>query len=177
MELTMKSILSIAILVLAFSFSAFAQEMKEMAKPTEQDKTATIPSDGYLKRGAPIGDSKKVSLAKVMKDPSKFAGKTVRVEGVIVRSCKMEGCWAELAASKDAKSVRVKMKDQAFFIPLESAGATARAEGVFSVKTLTKAQVDHMIEEDGAKFNNRNADGTVNEISFEAIGIELTKLK
>ena len=34
-----------------------------------------------------------------------------------------------------------------------------------------------MIEEDGAKFNNRNADGTVNEISFEATGIELTKLK
>ncbi len=173
----MKKALSFLFFVLILTVSSFAQEVNEKARPTEQDKTAAIPSDGYLKRGAPIGNSKKVSLAKVMKDPAKFAGKTVRVEGVIVRSCKTEGCWAELAPKKDAKSVRVKMKDHAFFIPLESAGASARAEGVFTVKTLSKAEVDHMIEEDGAKFENRNADGTVSEVSFEATGIELKKGK
>ena len=171
----MKSLFSLAIIILAFTFSAFAQEMSEKAQPTDADKTAAIPSDGYLKRGAAIGDSKKVSLAKVLKDPSKYEGKTVRVKGVIVRSCKMEGCWAELAPKVDTQSVRVKMKDHAFFIPLQSAGALARAEGVFTVKNLTKAQVDHMIEEDGAKFANRKADGTVTEISFEATGIELKK--
>ena len=171
----MKSFFCLVILVLAFSFSAFAQEMKGMAQPTEADKTAALPSDGYLKRGAAIGDSNKVSLAAVLADPTKFVGKTVRVEGVIVRSCTMEGCWAELAPKAGAMSVRVKMKDHAFFIPLKSAGATARVEGVFSVKTLTKAEVDHMIEEDGAKFENRNGDGTVSEISFEATGIELRR--
>ena len=171
----MKSIISLAILVFAFTFSAFAQDMKDKPKPTEHDKTAAIPSDSYLKRGAPIGTAKKVSLEKVLKDPGKYAGKTVRVEGVIVRSCKMEGCWAELAPNKDAKSVRVKMKDHAFFIPLQSAGAMARAKGVFTFKTLTKEHVDHMIAEDGAKFANRNADGTVTEVSFEATGIELKK--
>lgn len=171
----MKLFISLTILILAFSFSAFGQELSEKAKPTEQDKTAAIPSDTFLKRGAPIGSAKEVSLEKVMNDPAKYAGQTVRVEGVIVRSCKMEGCWAELAPKADAKSVRVKMKDHAFFIPLESAGAWARAEGVFTVKTLTKAMVDHMIEEDGAKFANRNADGTVTEVSFEATGIELKK--
>ncbi len=174
----MKLFINLAIIILAFSFSALAQgEMKEKAKPTDADKTAAIPSDSYLKRGAPIGNAKKVSLEKVLKDPAKFTGKTVRVEGVIVRSCKMEGCWAELAPNANAKSVRVKMKDHAFFIPLQSAGAMARAEGVFAVKTLSKAQVDHMIEEDGAKFENRNTDGTVSEVSFEATGIELTKGK
>ncbi len=96
---------------------------------------------------------------------------------MIVRSCKMEGCWAELAPKANAKSVRVKMKDHSFFIPLQSAGAMARAEGVFTVKTLTKEMVDHMIEEDGAKFDNRNADGTVTEVSFEATGIELKRSK
>jgi hypothetical protein len=162
---------------MALSFSVSAQEKMEAkhAKPTDADKTAAIPSDGYLKRGAPIGKSEKVSLAKVMENPTKFAGKMVRVEGVIVRSCKTEGCWAELAPAANAKSVRVNMKDHAFFIPLQSAGATARAEGVFTVKTLTKEHVDHMIAEDGAKFENRNADGTVNEVSFEATGIELRK--
>ena len=169
----MKMIILLLALSLAFACSAFAQ--MGGAEATEQDKTAAIPSDSYLKRGAAIGDSKKVKLNKVLADPAKFSGKMVRVEGVIVRSCKMEGCWAELAQDKTSKSVRVKMKDHAFFIPLESAGAKARAEGIFTVKTLTKAMVDHMIEEDGAKFDNRNSDGTVTEVSFEASGIELKK--
>jgi len=185
-------ILSITFIVLAFAFSAFAQETKkekakptdaalaqeskkEHAKPTDADKTAAIPTGSYLKRGAAIGKAEKVSLDKAILDPAKFSGKTVLVEGVIVRSCKMEGCWAEMASKTGAPSVRVKMKDHAFFIPLESAGAMARAEGVFQVKTLTKAMVDHMIEEDGAKFDKRNADGTVTEVSFEASGIELTR--
>lgn len=173
----MRSIFGLAIIVLALSFTAFAQEdMKDQAKPTEQDKTAAIPSDSYLKRGAPVGSAKKVSLNKALKDPSKYSGKTVRIEGVVVRSCKMEGCWAEVAQDKDSKSVRVKMKGHAFFIPLQSAGAKARVEGTFQIKTLTKAMVDHMIEEDGAKFDNRNADGTVTEVSFEATGIELKKV-
>ncbi len=174
----MKKILVLTGLLLAFSFTAFSQmkmdNMKEK-EPTEQDKTAAIPANTFLKRGAPIGNSQKVSLVNIFKDPAKYAGKTVRVEGVIVRSCTMEGCWAELAEKKDSPSIRVKMKDHSFFIPLQSAGAFARAEGVFSVKTLSKAQVDHMINEDGAKFDNRKADGTVTEVSFEATGIELKK--
>lgn len=170
----MKKLFILTIAILAFSFSAFAQEKMEK-KPTEQDKTEAIPTNGVLKRGAPIGKSKKVSLAKVMKSPEKYAGKMVRVEGVIVRSCKMEGCWLELAPDANAKSVRVKMKDHAFFVPLESAGASAKAEGVFTVKTLSKEEVKHMVEDDGAKFDNINADGTVTEISFEATGVELRK--
>jgi hypothetical protein len=165
------------VLVLAFSLTAFAQEKMEKMKPTEQDKTEAIPTGGVLKRGATLGNSKKVSLAKVLENPSKYAGQSVRVEGVIVRSCKTEGCWLELAPKQDAKSVRVKMKDHAFFIPLNSAGAYAKAEGVFTVKTLSKEEVNHMIEEDGAKFDNINPDGTVTEVSFEATGVELTRKK
>ncbi len=171
------------ILVLAFSVSAFAQDkmdkMDKMEKmsPTEKDKTEAIPTSGYLKRGAPIGKSKKVSLAKVLANPSKFAGKSVRVEGIIVRSCKSEGCWLELAPTKEAKSVMVKMKDHAFFIPLSSAGAMAKAEGVFTVKTLSAEEVKHMVEDDGAKFDNINKDGTVTQVSFEATGVELTMKK
>lgn len=165
------------ILIVCFMLcgSVFALAQEEI-KPTEKDKTETIPTATFLKRGAPIGTGEKVSLAKVLASPDTFTGKTVRIEGIVVRSCKMEGCWAEIAPDKDAKkSVRVKMKDHAFFIPLQSAGSFVRAEGVFTVKTLSKAEVDHLINEDGAKFDNRNADGTVTEISFQATGIELKR--
>ena len=172
----MKKYLSIFAMMFLFALTnaAFGQEKMDEKKPTDTDKTEAIPTKGYLKRGAALGNAKKVSLAKVMKDPAKYSGKMVRVEGVIVRSCKMEGCWLELAPSKDAKAVRVKMKDHAFFVPLDSAGATAKAEGVFTVKTLTKEEVKHMVEEDGAKFDNIYIDGTVTDVSFEASGIELT---
>lgn len=177
----MKKFLSLLILTMAFSVAAFAQDMKmdmdkEGASATEKDKTEAIPANGSLKRGAALSNSaKKVSLAEVMSDPNKFAGKTVRVEGVIVRSCKMEGCWLELAPKADAKSVRVKMKGHSFFVPLDAAGANAKVEGVFSVKTLSKEEVDHLMNEDGAKFDNINQDGTVTEISMEAVGVELTR--
>ncbi|MFT3744979.1 MAG: DUF4920 domain-containing protein [Pyrinomonadaceae bacterium] len=171
----MKKIVILASLILTLSLGALAQEKMEKAKPTDKDKTESIPTSSYMKRGAALGASQKVSLAKVLADPAKFSGKTVRVEGVIVRSCKAEGCWAELAPSKTGKTVRVKMKDHAFFIPLDAAGSMARAEGVFTVKTLSKEEVDHMIKDDGAKFPSRNADGSVSEVSFEATGIELKR--
>ena len=172
----MKKVLLFGALVLSGALSVAAQnDMAGKLKATDADKTATIPTDSYLKRGAPIGKAEKVSLNAALKDPSKYADKSVLIEGVIARSCKMEGCWAEVAENKESKSVRVKMKGHAFFIPLESAGAQARVEGTFQVKTLTKAMVDHMIAEDGAKFENRNADGSVTEVSFEATGIELKR--
>ncbi|MEO8649331.1 MAG: DUF4920 domain-containing protein, partial [Acidobacteriota bacterium] len=135
-------------LLLTLALSAFAQQAEE-SSPTDKDKNELIPTDAYLKRGEVIGKAKKADLAKVMAAPEKFAGKLVRVEGVIVRSCKAEGCWAELAPDKNGKSIRVKMKDHSFFIPVQSAGARARAEGIFSVKTLSKEHVDHLINEDG----------------------------
>ncbi|MBA3335521.1 MAG: DUF4920 domain-containing protein [Acidobacteria bacterium] len=189
----MKKILSLTFLTLVFAGISSAQdsqktEAKKPAKgehghmskiterkPFEYDNASVADAKGVLKRGAGIGSAKKVSLAKAMKQPSKYEGNLVMVEGVIVRSCKTEGCWMELAPADNAKSVRVKFKNHAFFIPLDATGMKAKVEGMISVKTLTKAEVDHLIDEDGAKFETRNADGTVTEISFEATGVELTK--
>lgn len=193
----MKKILSLAILTLMLTSFGLAQEAEKdkktakteaesmgkirERKPFEYDNESTFDENGVMTRGAGVrildnDEAKKVALADVLKKPADFAGKTVVVEGVIVRSCKKEGCWMELAPAKDAKSVRVTFKDHAFFIPLDAAGLNAKAKGVFTVKTLTKAQVDHLVNDDGAKFDNINADGTVTEIAFEASGVELTKI-
>ena len=159
-----------------FALPAIAQKMEDKKKATDADKIATFDKEGEIKRGAAIGDSEMVALADVLADPAKFEGETVKVVGFVVRSCKKEGCWAELGAAKDSKrTVRVTMKDHSFFIPLKSAGFKALAEGVFSVKTLSKDKVKHLMEDDGATFDKINKDGTVTEISFLASGIVLTK--
>ncbi len=183
----MKKFIGLMILGAASASIGFAQEtmkhddskkqmeMKSEMKPTPDDKMSKFDADGKIKRGAMIGNAKKVSLAEAVKSPAKYSDKLILVEGVIVRSCKMEGCWMELAPKKDAASVRIKMKDHAFFVPLDAAGLNAKVEGVMSVKTLSKAEVEHLMNEDGAKFDKINADGTVTEVSFEATGVELTK--
>ena len=126
-------------------------------------------------RGAAIPkDAKSISLATVLADPEAYTKDAVVVEGVIAAACTRKGCWMQLAPAADAKqSVRVTFKDYGFFIPLDAQGMKARAEGVAVVKTLSKAEADHL-EEEGAKLT-RKADGTALEVSFIANGVELTR--
>ena len=136
---------------------------------------ATSAFGDAVKRGAAIAtDAKVTSLADVLAKPDTFKDKTVVVEGVVSANCTEMGCWMQLAPSADAKqAMHVTFKDFAFFVPKDSKGMKARAEGVVSVETLTKEEADHMAGE-GAKFQ-RNADGTVTQVSFVAKGVELTK--
>lgn len=173
---------SLTILFLAGSQVVFGQtELNSKGEPVAknvQNAPVELKAGETIKRGNALsGTANKTSLEKVFKQPAKFEGQTVAVTGVIVRSCKKEGCWMEMAEKEGGRSVRVTFGDHAFFIPLNSAGMKVKAEGVFKTKTLSKEHVDHLINDDGAKFENRNADGTVTEISFDATGVELTKVK
>lgn len=169
-------------MVLAFTFAAFGQEeLNSKGEPVVRSKD-NAPVE--LKKGESItrGDAlvkgvKKVRVEKALSSPDKFAGKTVAIEGVVVRSCKKEGCWAEIADKDGGKSVRVTFGDHKFFIPLNAAGMKVKAQGVFVTKVLPKEHVDHLINDDGAKFDNRNEDGTVTEVSFDASGVVLTQAK
>ena len=176
----MKKTILITIAIMSLGVCAIGQtEMNSKGNPVEknvQNAPVELKSGETITRGAAlVKGTKKVSLEKVMTNPDKYAGKAVAVEGVIVRSCKKEGCWMEMAAKEGAKSVRVTFGDHAFFIPLNSAGLKVKAQGTFKTKVLSKEHVDHLINDDGAKFDNRNADGTVTEVSFDATGVELSK--
>ena len=184
----MKNIIASATFIFALGFVTFAQdshggpakqELNSKGEPVVKSKD-NAPVD--LKAGESItrGDAlvasvKKVSVEKVLAKPAEYADKTVGVEGVIVRSCKKEGCWMEMADRTGGRSVRVTFGDHKFFIPLNAAGMKVSAQGTFKTKVLSKEHVDHLINDDGAKFDNRNADGTVTEVSFDATGVVLTK--
>jgi hypothetical protein len=132
-------------------------------------------ADTVVKRGAPISkDAKATPIADVLAAPDKYAKNPVLVEGVIENVCEMKGCWMQLTQEAGTPGVRVTFKDYGFFVPTDSKGMKARAEGVVEVKTLTKNEADHLEHEDGAKLT-RNADGTAREIGFVASGVELRK--
>jgi Domain of unknown function (DUF4920) len=124
------------------------------------------------KFGAPLGNSPKVALADLVKDPAAWSGKTLKTEGTVSSVCQEKGCWMVLKAGD--QSVRVRFKDYAFFVPKDSAGMTAVLEGVFSVKTVPEATAKHYAEETpGGKPGDIKGDQK--ELSFLASGVELAK--
>jgi hypothetical protein len=147
--------------------------MRKMLLVVTLIATTTLAAE-VVKRGAAVhAAAKAVPLATVLENPSEYSKTPVVVEGVIEKGCSVKGCWIQLAPAPGKAGVRVTFKDYGFFVPLDSKGMNARAEGVTSIKVLPKSEVDHL-EGEGAKFK-RNPDGSANEVSFIANGIELRK--
>lgn len=126
-----------------------------------------------IKRGAAIGNSPTVDLAKLAANPKAFLGKKVIIEGKINKVCSKKGCWMELTTPDSKAGIRVTFKDYSFFVPTDSQGMKVRAEGEVTIKTHSKADAEHLASE-GARLH-QNADGTATEISFVASGVELSK--
>lgn len=174
----MKTFLAALALAAALAPAARAQDGHKHAAPA-QDKEAskeTAAADGSaVKRGEPIGDSPRVAFADVLKEPKKFAGKSVVIEGSVERVCQAEGCWMQIVpdGASETGAVRVTF-DHKFAVPKDSAKMKFRAEGTFSVKTLSRETVEHLVKEDGAKIRT-NPDGTADELAFLATGVELWK--
>jgi hypothetical protein len=124
------------------------------------------------KFGAPLGASPKVALADLVKDAVSYSGKTVKTEGVVSAVCQGSGCWMTLKSGD--QSVRVTFKGYGFFVPIESAGATATLEGVFTVRTIPEATLKHYASET-AGANPDAIKGDQKELSLVASGVELTR--
>ena len=170
----MKTFLSALALVACFAMSTSASQDQHKNHGKKTEAPASSSKDEIIKRGKALGDSPQVAFADVLKEPKKFEGKTVRIEGVVERVCKMEGCWMQIKPSADSEAtVRVTF-DHKFSVPKDADKWKFRAEGKVGVKTLTKEEVDHLVKDDGAKIK-ANPDGTAHEVSFVATGVELWK--
>ena len=124
--------------------------------------------------GAPLGASPVVALADVLKSPDKFADQSVLVEGDVRRACTRKGCWMELSEAADAAApgCRVTFKDYGFFVPTDSAGSKARVEARVESKLVKPELVAHL-ESEGARFAQKETDGSAREVRLVASGVEL----
>lgn len=163
-----------ALLLCACAAGAAAQESHH-GQQHKQEASTSANESGRILRGEAIGaETQRVSFAEVLKEPQKYDGKTVVIEGVVTRVCQAEGCWVEIGPkSKGDGSVRVTF-DHKFVVPKDSSTMDFRAEGTVKVKTLSKETVEHLVKDDGAKIKT-NPDGTANEVTFLATGVELWK--
>jgi hypothetical protein len=161
-----------ALLLCACACGAAAQDTHH----NPEAKPAASPDEsGRVLRGEAIGaDTRRVSFADALKGPREYADEKVVIEGVVTRVCQAEGCWMEIGPkSKGDGSIRVTF-DHKFAVPKDSSTMNFRAEGTLKVKTLSKEAVEHLVKDDGAKIKT-NPDGTANEVTFLATGVELWK--
>jgi hypothetical protein len=130
---------------------------------------ASLQPGKVLVRGDPLPtDRAPTALARVLESPKD--GQTVFVQGVVRRACERRGCWMELAPPAGGAGVRVTFKDEGFFVPLDSAGATARVVGRLAVSTLTAKDAEHLRSE-GATV----VPGSQREVRLVATGVELRR--
>lgn len=163
-----------ALLLCACAHVAAAQDAHH-GQQHKQEASASANESGRIVRGEAIGaDTARASFAEVLKTPQKYDGKTVVIEGVVTRVCQAEGCWLEIGPkAKGDGAIRVTF-DHKFTVPKDSSTMDFRAEGTVKVKTLSKETVEHLVKDDGAKIKT-NPDGTANEVTFLATGVELWK--
>jgi hypothetical protein len=124
--------------------------------------------------GKPLAPAQPITIAALLAAPDGHKAGPVTVEGKVRKACTRKGCWMELAETTNdgTPGCRVTFKDYGFFVPVDSAGAKARAQGVIEVDTLSASAVRHY-EEEGAVFPSKQPDGTAKEVRLVATGVEL----
>ncbi len=90
--------------------------------------------------GAPVVEKKAASIAKLAKKPASFAGRTLRIEGVVKDVCQGQGCWVEVQDAKGATFI-AKSLDESILLPKDCKGQRIVVQGI--VQALPAKGHDH----------------------------------
>jgi len=168
---------ALLLLIPAVACETKAREATPSAPASAVSSPVAAPTPSAVKAfGAPISAGSELSLADVLASPERFRDRAITVEGHVRAACTRRGCWMELASGSDPKlpGCRVTFKDYGFFVPTDSAGASAKVQGTLGVNTLPPERVAHL-ESEGGQFPRKNADGSVDELRLVATGVELRR--
>ena len=112
----------------------------------------------------------------VKKEISDLNDKDVMIEGEILSSCPMKGCWIKIRSEED--TILVRFKDYGFFVPKNGIeGDRAIVNGKISEETLSVEQLRHYAEDAGKSQEeiNKIKDPQVS-LTFLADGVYIENL-
>jgi DNA-directed RNA polymerase subunit F len=133
MHMSFKVLLPV-IMMLAVNVTVYAQPPKGVARPT------TTYGAGATLAGA-VAASKLPAL--LSKDTSRMA---VKIIAKVVDVCPKKGCWMQLQVD-DSTTAFVKMKDYAFFVPLDIKGKVIVLDGEAYQHVTSVAELRHYAED------------------------------
>ena len=94
----------------------------------------SAPPAGAQRYGAPITVRKPTQLAKVVKEPAKFEGKVLRLQGVVSNVCQGAGCWIEIESK--GQTFLAKSLDESVLVPNDCKGQAVVVQGVLAAKPV-----------------------------------------
>lgn len=121
--------------------------------------------------GAPITDKDAIAATELPELLKKSDTAKVKVKAKVLEVCSQKGCWFTFKVS-EGEDAFVKMKDYAFFVPLDLVGKTVVLEGNAYQKTTSVAELKHYASD--AKKSQKEIDAITEdkkEIRFMANGI------
>ncbi len=120
---------------LPFAFAALL--VSALAMPA---LASEVPSSDLQRFGSVVTKKKPVSLARLQGAPARFAGKTLRIEGVVKDVCQGQGCWVEVEDDRGATFL-AKSLDESVLLPKDCKGRRIVVQGV--VKALPAKGHEH----------------------------------
>ena len=105
-------------------------------------------NDNNYERYGELFENSEIINYKFERDNFLNTSSKVKIEGEILSSCPMKGCWMRISVEKD--TVLVRFKDYGFFVPKNGIeGKSTIINGKLSVDTLSIAQLQHYAEDAG----------------------------
>jgi hypothetical protein len=155
------------ILMKKFSFTSFLLvlllPLSLQASPLKLGESLT------LKNATPVSE--------LNKNPEKYLGQRVQVEGLIINVCAKRGCWMDIASDLPFEKIQIKVVDGEIVFPMEAKGKMARVEGIAEELKLTKEQAirmgKHRAEEQGTAFDPASITGPVSYYRIQGLGAEI----
>lgn len=136
------------------------------------------PHESCTTYGAGVSLETVTPVQKIVAAPEAWAGKTVRVEGVVHEVCPMAGCWLTFVPAPGAPELRVKVEDGEIVFPLSTRGQRASAQGRVEVQEMTREQytgwLKHLAEEQGRSFDEASVgEGPYRQVQVKATGAQV----
>jgi hypothetical protein len=127
--------------------------------------------------GKPLALKAETAVSAILENPDAFAGKTVRVKGIITDVCESRGCWIQIGGDRKGQAIVFKVEDGVITFPVSAKGSAVVAEGVVSKRVLTVEQQKAMCEKE-AKAHGKPVDyssvkGPKTIVRLEGLGAEI----
>ena len=105
-------------------------------------------NDNNYERYGELFETSEIINYELERDNFLNSSSKVKIEGEILSSSPMKGCWMKISVEKD--TVLVRFKDYGFFVPKNGIeGKSTIINGKLSVDTLSIAQLQHYAEDAG----------------------------
>jgi hypothetical protein len=168
----------IGLLSLAGCDKSTERPSKAAAKPAEstvtQSATPVAADMKGTKYGAGVTQPAAVSVDEILANPKAYAGKPVRVEGMVTDVCPKRGCWFEIAGSKPGQKLRFKVQDGDMVFPMEAKGKFAVAQGMLAIKDLsleeTQKLAEYQSQEYGIAYDPASITGPSTQVRLDGTG-------